>query len=488
MGKLIMVVMMAVLVVSPVALAAPQVELTTSDANLNSGANLGGITPTVGGAGIVAEAGSRGSPWLYTFTPGGGGLDVNQYKVYTHADAYNYGNTDGGTSFTLNLGGEDVYGNSGSLSLSTLENTTGWPGFGSGHIKVYNVGTVDVGAIDTHNKAHYENAGDVHIGEPVGTGDGPATGNVRVDSIDASDTQSVGGYVKIYGAGNVLIQSNPAGDIDAHGPSRRNMGNPYYQVIVVHNGDFVAQDILTNLKAVANAGEQMFGNYANLGGVQLDGGGGGSATIRDIDTSLDIRDLDGNIHPRTPYWESSGYIDITNYKNVTVRNVDAHQATYSNDKTADGGNLTITGITDNITIQGTIDLSVAGLAANQDPGILTLECDGTITLEQGLDLSKVLYASFDSGPATTEILRAILGSDGDPADGTNIGNLRTPSGDVIYYDPLANPALLRDTYTLADLGGTLLAGGTLEPASAPIPEPAALGLLGLAALLRRRRR
>jgi len=476
--------------------AAPPVDLTTGDASLilaNHGPAQELKDPAgAPGSGVTMSGGdgSRATPWVYAFT--GGGLNVNTYKVKAEYDAVELGNTDGGANFTLNMGGADVYGTSGNTSFSTAEDTTGWNGYGSGDIRIYNVDTVDVGTIDTHNKAHYEGPGSVYIGEASGVGAGPATGNVRIDSINATDTQQVGGYVKIYGVGDVLIQDSPAGvagDIDAHGPGARSAGSPYKQVIVVQQGDFVVQDILTNLK-IANASGNVFGNYNNLGGVKLDGGGGGSATIRDIDTSIDIRDAGGVPLSSFKYWEKAGYVEITNYENVIVGNIDAHHATGggpTGSGRAGAGNVDITNIAQDITILGNVDLGVWN-AAIQDKGVLNLQCGGTITLEQGLDLSKMLYASFDSGPATAEILGAIIGSDGDPASAANIGNLRTPLGDVIYYDPALNPDLLSDTYDLADLGGDPGAGGTLEPMASAIPEPAGLALFGLAALLKRRRR
>jgi hypothetical protein len=496
MASLRMVLVVAlVMAVGSAALALPaaQVELTTGNCSLitsNHGAAQELKDPAAGGgSGVTMSSGdgSRATPWVYAFTAGGGGLDVNTYTVGAYYDAVELGNTDGGTNFTLDMGGEDVYGTSGNISFSTAEDTTSWGGYGSGDIRIHNVGTVDVGAIDTHNAAHYENSGAVYIGQPAG----PATGNVRIDSISTWDTQVRGAYVKIYGSGDVLIQDSPAGvagDIDAHGPGGFN-SSPVKQIVAVHSGDFVARDLLTYLK-MTNASGNTFGNYADVGGVLLDGGSAGDATIRDIDTSIDIRNTSGNVEVGFKYWDRAGYVEILDYQNVTIRNIDTHHATGSADATADGGNVDITGITSDITIQGTLDLSVIGFTAAQDPGALTLQCGGTITLEQGLDLSKVLYASFDSGPTTTYIYGVIVGSDGNVVDETNIDNLRAEAGDLVYYDPILNPGLGGLDYDLADLSGTAGAGGTLTMMVGPVAEPgsALLILFGAAGLVRKRRR
>ena len=70
-------------------------------------------------------------------------------------------------------------------------------------------------------------------------------------------------------------------------------------------------------------------------------------------------------------------------------------------------------------------------------------------------------------PGNSRITGLLTGTDGNPASGLgNIGtSLRVPSGQVIRYLPAQNPALNGASYTLANMEGTVGAGGQLKPVS-----------------------
>lgn len=499
--------MAAIFAIMPAAASAAEVDLTTGDAAIilsNHGAVQVLKDPAAGG-GITASSGdgSRANPWLFNFTASSGGLNVGAFKVKAEYDAVELGNTDGGANFTLNMGGENVTGTSGNVSFSTAEDTTGWDGFGSGDIRIYNVNTVSIGAIDTHNAAHYEGPGSVYVGEPTGTGDGPAAGGIRIDWIDVHDTQAVGGMVKFYSAGDVLIQTNggTAGNIDAFGPGARS-GGEYFQVVANHQGDFTSGDILT-YHARTNLSGNQFGNHYSLGGVQLDGGSAiGDAVIGNINTSLDLTNSSGLPEAGFKYWGSAGNIQITNYQNVMIASIDAHHVSGSSNTNADGGDVAITGITGNINILGAIDLSTSEFNSAQDSGSLQLVAGGQITLAT-LDMNKLLFAELQA-VADSEITGSLLNFDTTAGSGsgstfdpfvTSQTLLRTGIGKIIYYDA-GNPdnAYLGGyTYQVADLLGNAGQGGWLTPGTSAVPEPATLALLSLGGLamiggaIRRRR-
>jgi hypothetical protein len=240
-------------------------------------------------------------------------------------------------------------------------------------------------------------------------------------------------------------------------------------VTVDHVGNFSASNIWAH---------RYTGNGA-AGDVNLDGGdSSGDLTVGAVQTYRNS----GN------YGYTAGDITISNYANVIIDEIQAWNLDDAPTHNRDAGDVTISdGITGDITITGEINLRGYLEFAGSLSGALELAADGTITLGAGLDLSKVLYASFDSGPTTTYIVGEIFGTDGLAATSSTIGNLWAAPGGIIYYDPDVNGGLLGQTYDLADLDGNP-GGGSLMVQPGPVPEPAGLGIAGLILMTLKRRR
>ncbi|EFK97812.1 hypothetical protein LDC_0131, partial [sediment metagenome] len=118
------------------------------------------------------------------------------------------------------------------------------------------------------------------------------------------------------------------------------------------------------------------------GDVTLNGTSLGTCTIRDI---LTYTDSAGR----------GGLVTIRGYSSVSIRAIVTHAsgAVYSGPWRG-AGDVIITNIAGNISISGAIDLnSPPGYYVYAD-GYLSLQAGGKITVTN-LDLSKMLYASFD---------------------------------------------------------------------------------------------
>ena len=131
------------------------------------------------------------------------------------------------------------------------------------------------------------------------------------------------------------------------------------------------------------------------------------------------------------------------------------------------GDVTITNITGDITIGGTVDASADRKDDITRRGSVVLQAGGRITLGS-LNLTLFENADFDAG-GDVEILGVITGDDNESlsGDGTtlnNAGNFYLPTGQTMTYRPEHNPLLdTQVTYTLNG-GGTLKAwrpGGTV---------------------------
>lgn len=166
-----------------------------------------------------------------------------------------------------------------------------------------------------------------------------------------------------------------------------------------------------------------------------------------------------NAQIRADYGDPNENLAIINYTNVYVGgNILTYHGSYRySDNHA--GDITITGITHNITINGTLDAHVIHASAQR--GDVRLYCGGSVTIGGGLNCSNVSFAAISSGSAKS----AILGDLANFVSATPA--LRCPFGQVITYDPEApgNAYLASQEYTLPDLGGTPGAGGKLVPAT-----------------------
>jgi hypothetical protein len=320
-----------------------------SDADLDNGGDLGSIS-------VSSGTGTSADPYLFEIPDTGYpvGLDLQEFKVHTDD-----GNED---SFKIDLSGKNLVGDSGGLSFET--SGSGEPGPGS--IFIVNVNTVDIGGIKTVSTANYDHSGDVQIGETNNR-----AGTIRIDYIDTRNDATIpysGGDVTIYGNSDVRIENDLEVPGDINTTSKKSSNNERLgNVHISHDGEFSAQDILTYLTGDVT---YMRAGHVTLEGDAIAGGDRGDCTIRDVDTSRKNSAAQNGTRP--------GDIHISGYANVTINNIDTsyRQAIYSTGR----GDLTVTNVTESITVTGTITLDDIE-DANED-GNMTLICGSTITLAE----------------------------------------------------------------------------------------------------------
>ena len=398
--------------------------LLASGTPLRADVPLTGNSTLNGGAALVSApvvANSAGSaPWLYA---PGDSLALGAYQL----------KTDNGEGFTLDMGGHALTGDSGLTSLLTFRST-----FPIGPLSIINANGISIGRIDTHTdgvvyQGPTANAGAVAIGQPTGTGSGPIAGPVRVDSIDATkltgwNNAGNGGSVTIYGSGDVKIQTSlgAAGNVLTH--SSEFAGGA---VNVQHHGSFAAGIVRTSGNMVgywgpASSGSATFnGNYGGAGAV-------GTFQIGGIDTT----------HP-TCYNANAGAISIQGYTGVRI----GANGLLANCPTTggNGGNITVTGITGDIQVDG----PSSATSANQTRGTLTLTAGGRITFSN-LDLNLLKAAVLSAGGGVYIEGSLLNFPTGDPTNGA----LDAPTGIIIHYRAKLNPYLGGNTYPLKS-GGKL---------------------------------
>ena len=458
----------------------------TSSQDLNDYANLVG-----GGETIVPQAN------VYDWADiDGAGTDAsaNLDLGANYLRTYRVYNTETQTDIRLRLNGGDLTGTGSELPASGYRNssrpagltslsTYTYPDYqdriGAAHIVIEDVRDISVAKIisgsngaDSATVYNYD-AGNVSIGSTTSY-----ARDIRVDSFDLrAISRGDGGTLTIYSSANVRIQDTGGttlGSIDARGWGAAG------RILVRHSGEFRALDILADGAAASNDPRVVFNG--NFGG----GGASGGFTIRNLDTDVSGNYTGGN--------EISGYTAVNIDGDVSMRNT----STYAwNRKSPYAPDLSITGITGDISVDGAINLNAT--AGDSYDGELKLACGGTITLAS-LDCSLFKTPSsgyvFDAGnsPGDIFIKGELLNVDVDDA---TISQLSAPAGDVIYYYAYDHPVygLAANKYLfdndiydgVQDGIWALASGGTLQGITI-VPEPAGLGLVGLALLGLRKKR
>jgi hypothetical protein len=471
----------AVIMLMPAALMAAEVDLA-ADADLGSGGSLGAIAPTGTGTDL--------DPYVYQFTSDG--LDTNAFKAYA----------DNGSSFTLNLAGFDITGDSGVVSLSSARTASG-SAVPAGHLSIFNVGEISVGAIETWSDASHWGQNDDSPGGNLTIGtSGQRAGNIRADSISTrADFNGNSGTVTIYGSGDVLIRTS-----DTNGSTPGNMEGDAWvnagDVMVDHDGAFLVADV--NYYAI-NPGDD--GGDLTFNGDGLSNGASGAFNAVNLNTYSD--------HASTS--DLAGNITVTGYTAITISGgIQAYSMSADKWNTnPQGGDVTLSAAGD-VKVLGEMNLATSRSASYH--GFVQATATGGGKVELGdsanpglddLDVSAFEYLLFDSsyfsdGDGDTEAESYIYHNITNFAAG---GSSATPNtqirvaddSDVVYYhnDATTNAALLAGGdpgldpgwYYVQSNGGA--GWGLLGPApTGVIPEPATIALLAIggAAVIARRRR
>ncbi len=387
------------------------------------------------------------------------GLNLGTYMLYTNDGT----KTVTATAIKLDLNGGNITGQgvwnavTSRFDAITTERTSFYPTY-TGDIVIKNVGDISCGSITTHAYFQAESgcaAGNIYIGEANGTGYGEA-GNIRVDNLDAENSRgpTSGSNVRVYSTGSVKIQNQDA-DLGATlGTVSSSKAGRYPGYIrIYHEGAFRAGDLL------ARTGTSTYGADDHGGEITLDGDYDND-TVGTPLGDCEINNIDAS-YKRNGYGNPNDKVKIENYASVTINGyIDGHNNGPQSD--CEATDVTIQGVAGDITIGGAINLWARNSAS--DYGDLKLYTTsgsgGSVALDGGLDCGKVKFAALDSDSGTSTIGGSLLGFD----TVTRI-KLRTPSGDVIKYDPFdgGNAYLGVLSYVVADLSGAAGIGGTLIP-------------------------
>ena len=376
--------------------------------------------------------------------------------------AYTISNTVASSSIQLDLNGGNLVASSGAISIAQKANRS------VGNITVYNVGNIEMGdgfISASHyfdSGANYDSGG-VFIGQDGVSG--PRAGKIQIARVDAGASRNRGAIL-IYSSSDVLIKdaSGEPGDLINRGLPN-SLGK---NIEVLHQGNFLAETVGTieHARAAANNDQHeiLFNGWVMGGGTPE-----GKFKANKVVTTATLSASATN-HRKF----NSDHIKINNYSSVVINDIstatDSDHATLR--CTGNAGNITINAIAGDISITGMID---ASSNASGNPvtsrGELTLQCNGSIKLAE-LDLDNVKYAQLSSGSGNSLVEGALSNFDSNSTSGSGTAidplvttqtNLRTASGQKIFYRPDENIYLDNKVYKLADLAGIAGNGGVLTP-------------------------
>jgi len=422
----------------------------------------------------------NGSTFWWADPDGNGLADTTAASAGLNMNSSNITRQDSDLGITLNLDhtGDGSLGGSITNGGSILTDAPGWNDY-VGVVTITNAADINVDMIDTSSQNK----------TPVGGLTVSHTGNLTTNSIVNDETYYAQNPVSFNGNQHGTAVSNifNAGTI-----SSRGLGS--YSVSAA--GDVTIQNYhsvqVTGAMSPGGDDTRTYGIVANgigrnpdAGTVQITNiGAGGVSVPSGINT--------GNSSASSSWSSQFGDIEIHTAGPVVLGHLFTGSAISSSDN---GGNVTVTGasivVTGDIVMQDTNTTGGNGgiLDLTATAGTILIGVEGSATPE--IDLKLLDYATFDA-TGNTMIYGLIRAEDGFAADGVTTGShqigtgLQAPTGQFVYYNPTVNPDLLvgspDGTYILTG-GGTLAA--FVQP---PVPEPAGLGLLGLAALGLKRRR
>ncbi|MBA4387779.1 MAG: hypothetical protein C0404_07350 [Verrucomicrobia bacterium] len=412
---------------------------------------------------LVADGGTHtitpsGSTYSCASRSGGSpGLNMGTNGFYTGQSH----STDAGW-WCFDLDGGNITANASSLSFYKSGSPSTDYNDGSS-LFIKNAGAISIGGMDFRpGYASWGNRNSITIGEPTGTGSGPATGDVQIAYVwlhnsyaDSGESAYMGAFTN-FSRGNVLISSGSGmGDILVYNdyPPGNYITPPTN--VVCHNGALTARNIDAHAGPV-NVYHARAGSIV-LQGDYLGTGSGGACVVSNIYTYMDATDTDF----RAGY---GGHVKISGYSSVRVNDIKTWNVNNSAPSTYSPGNVTITNITGDITITGVLDLH-SGVPGNGGPLTLVATAPSSKITLPDLNLNNMSNAVISPGS------KCIIKGDfiGFNTNANLQTQLRMPAGRRMFYFPDRpnNTYLARKTYVLADVNGVPANGGVVMPYVSP---------------------